>query len=170
MGAWGVGMQANDSSLDGLIDFEAAVRHEHILLNGGLEKWFLREFKLPNMLRRKETGRQWSYWGALGVADFMLDLGLKIKGKLKKNLHRAADHELEENRLSGWQSVRIRRAALLRFKDRLDGKEVDLKAVERDNAGLFSKYRMKLRARRRRPPKFKRMPRKSTSRKVKSGK
>ena len=141
MGAWGVGMQANDDALDaigsaGLSSGDpkkqkrtlAALRQGKITLKSLLNS----HRSYPAGWIKKEP------MALLGLSEYLLDEGFDLKPimPLAKKLLRS---ELAKRRLECWADLEERKDALLRFRDRLNGKKVPQELLDQDNEGLFSK-------------------------------
>lgn len=139
MGAWGEGMQANDTALDaidraGLSSAEPKRREKTLAaLRGGKKKV-------------EDLFKGWvkdSHEGVLGLAEFLFDEGIDIKPVMSL-VKKALRNQLGKRELSRWRDSEERQAALARFKDRLEGKEVDQELLEADNEGLLSKMAKRL--------------------------
>lgn len=141
MGAWGMGMQANDDALDaigsaGLSSGEpkkqkrtlAALREGKITIKSLLSS----HRNYPAGWIKKEP------MALLGLAEYLLDEGFDLQ-PIKPVVRKALRAELAKRRLECWIDSDKRKAALLRFKDRLDGKEVPQDLLDQDNEGLLSK-------------------------------
>lgn len=145
MGAWGVGMRANDTALDYIGKYQdysgpkiKPNKLAHAIVAG--KKPILKELE---SISRKEKGfTSDADMGILGVAEFFLELGADLK-PAKKFVLAAIKRELSNARLESWGEESgggdEREMALLRFKDRLEGKPVDKKELALDNEGLLSK-------------------------------
>jgi hypothetical protein len=121
MGAWGEGMQANDSALDWIYTVDEG-------------KWsFSKAFQ--KIVEQQDTA------GALGVAEWLLDankdldIELDVVSKagtkyptVKSVVLAALEHELLPEELECWRDPAIRKEALLNFKNRIEGKPYDAKA------------------------------------------
>lgn len=126
MGAWGVGMQANDAALDAIgINEKKPAK----VLEEGIDQLIKEE----------------DYLGILGLADRALDLKQAISDKTKKKIMVAAKHELQESRLERWMESDDRKDALERFVKRLNGEKVSAEDLAKDNEGLLSKIVKKIR-------------------------
>lgn len=120
MGAWGVGMQANDTALDAIgINEKKPAK----VLEEGIDQFIKEE----------------DYLGILGLADHALDLEQIISDKTKKKILVAVKHELGRERLGRWMDSDKRKEALDRFVKRLNGEKVSQKDLDSDNEGLLSK-------------------------------
>ena len=126
MGAWSVGMQSNDTALDW-----AAERSTKELVKAMQDLTADGEY---NWLKLGNDGT----WAILGVAEALLD---KRRGKLLKpfikEIESAIDSELKI--IQNWNKSEERKDALLRFRNRLNGKKVDKIDLIIDNMGLLDK-------------------------------
>lgn len=150
MGAWGVGMRANDTALDAVCWFEkydddgkrSLTRRGKLVKDGKvlLEalKWVEKQ-----MMKGRFAYRSSSDESILGVADFFMERGISPK-EAEHFILRSIERELHPGRLSSWCDQGERRDALLRFKARVEGKPVDEELVAQDNEGLMSKMCRKL--------------------------
>ncbi len=133
MGAWGEGMQAGDTAWD-------AIGGAGFDVNGRVPKYKLKKFeKDPKLVAGHFKG--WVLkepMAILGLAEYFVDSGVDIK-PVKTLVKKAIRYELTKGRLGCWRDSDARKAALERFRDRVDGKQVDMQAVEADNEGLMSK-------------------------------
>jgi len=126
MGAWGVGMQASDDALDAI----AGVEH--------LKPSELSHELITQAMDHVGSDGAWTRMYALGLADWLLDREISLE-PVKGVLHSMADAELDPDALGCWRSAEARKDALIRFKNRLDGKNVDDEALAEDNEGLLTK-------------------------------
>lgn len=145
MGAWGVGMRANDTALDAVCWFQkynddgkpVLTRRGKMVKDGKvlLEalKWVEKQ-----MMKGRFAYRSSSDESILGVADFFMERGVSPK-EAEYFIARSIERELEPGRLSSWCDQEERRDALLRFKARIEGKPVDEKLAAKDNEGLMVK-------------------------------
>jgi hypothetical protein len=140
MGAWGEGMQANDTALDAIGDSGLNDLGDDIKVTEKSKRKLERVKKNPKLVRKlfqkkwiKETTE-----AVLGLAEFLLDNDAGLTG-VRRLVKGAIAKELDEKRLECWRDGGARKRALLRFRDRVDGKDVDMKAVEMDNEGLMSR-------------------------------
>lgn len=139
MGAWGEGMQANDTALDYIAEFTNA--------DGKLTTAFKKAIKsgkktIDGELKSIDKHSDHDGWAVLGIADFFLDHGFKVSGSmtlLKKHLRA----QRSEDTLGCWQDSAARKAALDRFEARASGKKVDAVDVEIDNLGLFARISLR---------------------------
>jgi hypothetical protein len=141
MGSWGVGMQASDSALDAIYRVEEGylkgkkVRGQTKAVKGKLGpnviKWYtkLEDYSIKNGYSRQEI---------LGVADWMLDKGILLKGVMSL-LDKVVEKELDQKHLDCWRDGEARKEALKRFQKRLHGKKVDEEKLAEDNEGLMVK-------------------------------
>lgn len=130
MGAWGEGMQANDTAWDAIGDAGFNV-------NDQVPK------KTAEKLNRKpaEVAKYFEAWedepwAILGLAEYFLDGGVDIsavRDMVKTTIQQEID--IAED----WKDSELRVKALETFRDRLDGKEVDMKEVEHQNRGLLER-------------------------------
>jgi hypothetical protein len=136
MGAWGEGMQANDTALDaigsaGLSCGEPRKRAKTLKeLRGG-----------KKTVKSLFAGRTWIKMdpqAVLGLAEYLFDEGFDV-APVRELVAKATKNQLSKAELARWVDRDERKAALLRFKDRLDGKEVPKELLERDNEGLLSR-------------------------------
>lgn len=122
MGAWGYGMQANDSALD------AIGEHENDLVKGlskNIDKWMKSKENYSNYI--------------LGLSEAIIDKKLELSSSVKKKVIKTIKKELLKKNLDNWVDTKQRISALKRFHNRLLGKRVNKKALEKDNEGLLSK-------------------------------
>lgn len=142
MGAWGEGMQANDTALDaigsaGLGRSEPRKREKMLsdLRNGKISvKTLFTASKAYGECGWIVKDSQ----AILGLAEHLFDEGLDIK-PVRALITKALRDQLLKTNLSSWRSPSGRKSALLRFKARLSGKRVSSKALELDNEGLLSR-------------------------------
>lgn len=131
MGAWGEGMQANDTALD--------------YIGGYNNPKTLRELKqgklsTKKMLNDVEKHSGGDSWAVLGVADWLLDHGYKVttsKALLEGHLKIQRD-------VTSWRDGKARTAALERFRKRMNGGKISDDDVALDNLGLFDRIGLKL--------------------------
>jgi hypothetical protein len=142
MGAWGEGMQSNDTALDAigsaglscgeprkqkktLADLRAGKKTVKSLFSGGVV------YGERNWIRKEPQA-------ILGLVEYLLEEGFDLKpvGAL---VRKALRNQLSKTELGCWQDSNARKAALMRFKDRLNGKKVPQELIDQDNEGLFSK-------------------------------
>ena len=121
MGAWGTGMQANDTALDYIGDVY------------GEEKPRLKDLKALVITFNKCDNDK----GILGIAECLLDYKPELLTKtMIKKVDKAIDRELDNNTFLDSED---RKGALLRFRDRLNGKKVDKKDLIIDNLCMFDR-------------------------------
>jgi len=133
MGTWGVGMRAGDTAWDAIGDCKFNV-------NGKPPKKTLDELaKKPGLVLRyfKDWIRR-DPMAILAVAEYLFDAGIDVK-PARKIIDGALKHELSNKRLEPWGHAQDRKDALIRFRDRLNGKKVDEAKLAEDNEGLLSK-------------------------------
>ncbi len=132
MGAWGVGMQSNDSALDAIenrtVRRVTATRDKKALLT------------YLTTIKREWKGTSWTV-GVLGVVEHLLDEGLPhtFFDTCRPIIDEAISIEKSEEQLASWCEPEDRRRALNLFRKRLQGKNVDKAELERFNEGLLSK-------------------------------
>lgn len=133
MGAWSEGMQANDTAWD-------AIGGAGFDVHGVPPKKVKQELeKHPEKVVRYFKG-----WilkdphAVLGLAEYFMDANIDVK-PVTKLVRQHIKRELRKDNLSAWRSPERRKRALLLLRDRLDGKKVDMKAVDATNEGLLSK-------------------------------
>ncbi len=122
MGAWGPGMQANDSALDAISEIEAELDGADVDAGALLER----------------TASQWSDpLCVLGVAEALIERGHELwdRGEVAN----ALEEELDPGRLRSWRNPMRRCEALERFIRRVEGESVDVAAIAEDNMGLMEK-------------------------------
>lgn len=140
MGAWSEGMQANDTALDWICNYQKYDAKEGIPLNKKARDIVAgKRPLLPDLMaiKQRKDGSDWAQ-AVLGVAEFFLDHGVDLK-PCRAFILKAIKNQLSEDELGCWGSIPRRRNALLRFKARLMGKKVSKRAVAQDNEGLLSK-------------------------------
>jgi len=131
MGAWGVGMRANDEALDAVADFTR------------LRTAKAANIRLAKIIAKSDSGDEpWLYRGSLGVAEFMLDKGFPLSQENKTGILKAIRHELSESSIERWREPEERRQALRRFKQRVEMGKFDEKEKEVDNLGLLAKINL----------------------------
>lgn len=136
MGAWSEGMQANDTALDalgvaGLSDGEPKKQAKTLKDLRSGKKTVESLFKGDRWIKKEPQA-------VLGLAEYLLDESFDISA-VRGLVSKALKNQLSRAELDCWVDRDERKAALLRFKDRLNGKEVPKELLERDNEGLFSK-------------------------------
>lgn len=140
MGAWGVGMRANDTALDAIegyrTDLKRIVRKRDALKAAEL---------LKEVHADCDATPDGGTLGLLGAAEYLLDAaGPEILAKAKALLEEALDRELSPDSLDCWRNEVERQQALDLFRRRLNGETVDPQIVERTNEGLLSRLVRKL--------------------------
>ena len=132
MGAWGVGMQANDTALDAISD-EQRLRKIRKSNNG---------VELQKLLQEAKANNKWGWeWEVLGVVEYLLDDGMNLAAinQSRGIINEALASERTPEQLECWKSMLDRIAALNLFERRLNGEEVPQEEVEATNEGLLSK-------------------------------
>lgn len=123
MGAWGLGLQANDTALD-------AIGHEATLAR------MANTGHIPEYIRDIENwGEDWAA-GVLGVGEWLLDAGFSVES-IRLVLERAVEFEMQ--RIDDYDDPLGRRRVLELFRDRLAGKSVSQEEIDASNEGLLSK-------------------------------
>lgn len=123
MGAWGEGLQANDTALDFINEKELAT-----VANSG---------KLPEYVRHVQemSGDEWE-WAVLGIGEWLLETRFSLES-IKPTLERAIDNEL--SRVDDWQNPQSRKRVLELFRDRLNGRPVPQEEIDASNEGLLAR-------------------------------
>ncbi len=131
MGAWGSGLQANDSALD----FTGAYKRE-LKASVKAGKLTVKAFQ-----RFTNASAEGDNAGILAGAEWLLDEGMPLKGieSVTGNILAAIDEELGDDQLNGWSEPQERADVLNNFKLRMNGKKYDKELAEASNAGLMSK-------------------------------
>lgn len=124
MGAWAVGMQANDDAADATIEFEEQI-----------EKVAKQPSGVTNLLKEVATRYEDTPLAVLGVADALLDRGLDLT-QAKAVLAPFLLEELDVDSLENWDDPFSRLAALEHFGDRLLGNPVAAATIGSDNPSL----------------------------------
>lgn len=137
MGAWSVGMQGNDTALDAIaaagLSCGEPKREKKTLANlRGGKKTVASLFTKEARWCLKEPQ------GILGLAEYLFDQGFDLSPVMDR-IQKALKQQLTKDELETWSSSSERKSALVRFRDRLQGKDVPQELIERDNEGLFSK-------------------------------
>lgn len=123
MGAWGLGLQANDTALDAIGNEKRLIRAAN---TGGLLEYVNRvEVTCGDI-------------GVLGVGEWLLDNGFSV-GSIRPILERAIENEMRCTRLDSWNDPKGRQRVLELFRDRLAGKPVPQEEIDASNEGLLSK-------------------------------
>ena len=142
MGAFGEGMQANDTALDaigsaGLSCGEPKKQAKTLkqLRSGEItvESLFSGKggFKERGWIKKEPQA-------VLGLAEYLFEEGFDVSSVCGL-ISKATRNQLSRAELDRWVDRDERRAALLRFKARLNGEKVPQELLERDNEGLFSR-------------------------------
>ena len=126
MGAWGCGMQANDTALDFIYEVQKARIKDKA-------KTFR---KVVKKLKHDRWGTRSK--AVLGMAEWMLDHDHSLKG-LMTEIKRCLKAENSKRLIFTWRDPEERKDALDRFQKRLDGKKVDEKDLALDNMGLLDR-------------------------------
>jgi hypothetical protein len=141
MGSWGFGLQQGDTPLDalgaaGLCDVTKERARTLNGIRGG-------KIALKDVFKKaaKCDSNEWGREGVLAVAEVLLDEGIDLTS-VRKVINKALRFELSAKRIQQWTEPQERKAALQRFKDRLDGKKV--KVVDQDHEGLMATMDRKL--------------------------
>lgn len=131
MGAWGVGLQANDTALDAI---------DERRLNKIMRDKDKKALKKRLEGIKAEWGDSWPQ-GVLGIAEFILDAGMPhtFLDTCRPIIDEAVALEKRKDVLDCWNDPEERRTALNLFRKRLQGKKVDQKALDKTNEGLLSK-------------------------------
>ena len=132
MGAWGVGMQANDTALDAIGD-ERKLKKIRKTNDGP---------KLQKLLQEAKEHNDWDWeWEVLGVVEYLLDDGMSLDAinQSRGIINEALASERTPEQLECWKSMLDRTATLNLFERRLNGEEVPQEEVEATNEGLLSK-------------------------------
>jgi hypothetical protein len=131
MGAWGEGLQANDSALDATSD----LRYNHD--DAELPERTPTQREVTAQFRKVKT------WDCnesiLGLAEWALDNGFNITKAAQEMVHTALKHELKKDQLERYRDPAARKCVLVEFRKRLAGKSYDEKLVEAANAWLFAR-------------------------------
>lgn len=136
MGAWGEGMVANDTALDaigsaGLSDGEPKKQAKTLKeLRSG-----------KKTVKSLFAGRSWiktEPQAILGLAEYLFDEGFDVT-LVRGLIGKAIKSQLSKAELDRWVDRDKRKAALLRFRDRLAGKKVPKELIDQDNEGLLSR-------------------------------
>jgi hypothetical protein len=127
MGAWGSGLQANDTALDAIDIFEEKKRTKSEITA------FMERIK-------SEWGCGWTA-GVLGLADSLLDEGVSLSdlSDCMGLLQEAISLEKQEDELDCWNDPTQRLEVLELFEGRLQGKVVNPDKHGQHNEGLLSK-------------------------------
>lgn len=127
MGAWGEGMQANDTALDFVPDVENLPKEEaHEAFRNSKAWGFTGDYDIRQQ-------------AVLGMAEHLIDVGYGVPKDLIPKVEEQIDDQLQSSKLQCWAEPDARKNALLRFRKRMHGQEVDEKELAIDNAGLFQR-------------------------------
>lgn len=118
MGSWGVGMMSNDTAWD-------------IIGKTGNESYCI----LHRLLKSKKAEAK----EILALAEHCLEEKTVLEKQVVLKVLKYVDAELDPKRLDEWKSSDERKDALLRFKDRLNGRKVDELDIMIDNLGVVDK-------------------------------
>lgn len=139
MGAWGEGMQANDTALDAIGDLEDRIsgkkweeRRDEAILPQAAQDWVAKNgLDAAFALGYGNAGK-------LGIADFLLDKGVSIP---IEKIDPIIQDELSEDQLDCWTSSSTRREALELFRLKVLGEADDLaqELLSHHNRGLFTR-------------------------------
>ena len=130
MGAWGEGMQANDTALDAIPFFE---KDEDI-------PKYTKE-QVNEMISQYKSDFSNESKEILGLAEWFLDLGIDRSWLPLNDIESAIEYELESANLERWRSPETRKDALLNFRNRIRGSDSDdvKDKTEYHNRGLFQR-------------------------------
>lgn len=145
MGAWGPGMQANDTALDAIDSVKKLLSNLKLSLPEYLEK-----HGIEPLLRVAQTcDVQDSFWGVLGVTEYILDvldkypLGFKEKSSIKFEylILDSITAELQIEKLKEWREPKEREQALLLLEKRIfiGLSEAQREKIKESNQGLFTR-------------------------------
>lgn len=126
MGAWGPGLQANDTALDAI--------DELTLIQ------FLTADKEAQLKRYLEgVFSQFAAWGLLGVVEWFLDNGMPHHklAMCRTMIDRAL--AMEKTEIEDWRDPEQRRQVLETLRARLDGRAIDEERLAESNRGLLSR-------------------------------
>lgn len=129
MGAWGHGLQSNDSAWD-------AIGHWGFDVHGIPPAATLAKMRTPKKLKVYFDKIGTYPNSILGLADYLLDAGVNLAP-----VHRKINRALKQARteISEYRNPVERRAALDRFANRLAGEPFDKTAHTNENKGLMTK-------------------------------
>lgn len=133
MGAWGPGMRANDTALDAVYVLDEAIRVEGLKPPAGRRA--LEDIVAAVIANEHSQG---SPQGVLGLAEAALERGISLD-RVRLTVDLALASESSPEQLTCWRDPQEREAALGRFRDRLNGVQVDEALIARDNEGLLSR-------------------------------
>ena len=123
MGAWGPGMQSNDTALDAI---GAAGKTPLRYLEAHIDEWLTE-------MEDYHSGM----FSILGLSEYCLDKGFKISDELKIKIKLAL--EVGKKAKEEWNEVQDRVDCLNRFEKRLNGENVDAQDLIIDNMGLLDR-------------------------------
>lgn len=118
MGTWGVGMMSNDTAWDVI---GKTGNESYCILNGLLKR---------NKGENKEI---------LALAEHCLENKVSLEKQVVAKVIKRVELELKPDVLDCWSEPDERKDALLRFKDRLNGKEIDELDTMLDNLSVVDK-------------------------------
>jgi len=127
MGAWGEGMQANDTALDAVSVVSRKLRHS-----------FRNAKEVAAALKFKEGSHEARDQALLGAAEWLLEHSANLS-HAKQAIEAAIGREMSKKRIECWTNPDGRKDALLRFRAALRGEEKDPAARKDDNMGLFER-------------------------------
>lgn len=146
MGAWGVGMQANDTALDFIAKYQDFEAKKGLPINRAGKDVVEGKTSFLNALKRvagKEEDPGHRNMAVLGVAEYLFNHGAVMDDAVKSFVRAAISQQLSDKELGTWGERAgdggQREQALKRFRDQIDGKGVDPKALAQGNEGLLSK-------------------------------
>lgn len=142
MGAWGEGMQANDTALDaiGSAGLSCGEPRKQKKTLSDLRKG---KIKVENLFGSRGNVRE-AGWikedpqAILGLAEYLFDEGFDLK-PVRSLIMKAIRNQLSKKELERWVDMDERKNALLRFKARMNGEKVPQELIDKDNEGLFSR-------------------------------
>ena len=142
MGAWGVGMRANDTALDAILHFRkydgggcpVLTRRGKLVKDGDVL------LKALKWVYNRATKGRIAWKGAadeqvLGVAELFMERGIN-PGKAREFILASIERELSKERLDQWCDPEERKGALLRFKDDVCGKPTEKKDDHKDEQAV----------------------------------
>jgi len=131
MGAWGMGMQANDTAMDAICDYQDDSGQP--IKNINVETAIRKGLDYDTYGDKLSGGN-----GTLGIADFLLDGGYNLD-EFKYLIQPALDIELQQEELDHWKDPPKRKDCLLRFQARLNGEKIDMNQQHYQNRELFER-------------------------------
>lgn len=131
MGAWGTGLQANDTALDAIDEKQ---------LNRICQNRDKKSLKKHLEQVKKNFGSE----GVLGVVEWLLDVGIPhtFFDTCRPIVDEAIKAEKEQHRLDDWQNPEARRRTINIFRKRIQGKKVsteEMSELNESNKGLLAK-------------------------------